>query len=83
MASMIPDLYKNDKPLQMLGMEEELSGPDAQEVMKKYDTKLINLDQRRVQAMNQGLTQEDFKRCECLGEAIILARKIIRLAIKN
>lgn len=69
--------------LRMLDMEEQLAGPDAPEVMKRYDEMLVALDRRRTKAMDEGLVPEDFQRCQLLGEAILLARKILRLTVQK
>lgn len=68
-------------PLRMLKIEEELAGPDAAEALKRYDERLVALDNRLRQAMSTGLPPEEFTKAEALRNATTLARKVMRIAV--
>ncbi len=73
----------NENPLRLLKIEEELAGSDADEAVRKYDAELLAIDARAKEAMNRGLAPEDFAKVEELKEAVLVARKLIRLAAKK
>ena len=70
------------KPLMLLEIEKELAGPEKEAALARYDAVLVGLDSRIEAAMKEGLSPEEYSRAEMLKEANILARKILRLAVR-
>jgi len=70
------------KPLMLLEIEKELAGPEKEAALARYDAVLAGLDSRIEAAMKEGLSPEEYSRAEMLKEANILARKILRLAVR-
>lgn len=73
----------NENPLRLLKIEEELAGPEADAAVRKYDAELLEIDARLKSEMNRGLAPEDFAKAEELKEAVLIARKLIRLAAQK
>lgn len=69
--------------VKLLEIEHALSGPDKQTALRQYDDILIGLDSRLSQVLDAGLPREDFLRAEKLKAATQLARKLLRLAVKD
>ena len=69
--------------MELLEIEKELGGPNGVEAMERYDRVLVALEARRAQALKVGVAPAEFPRVEALGEAITLARKLLRLQIKQ
>lgn len=69
--------------MKLLDIEHALSGPDKLEALQRYDAVLIGLDERLTQALNTGLPREDYLRAEKLKAATLVARKLLRLAVKD
>ena len=69
-------------PVMLLDIERELAGPGREAALAKYDAELKGLGERIEAAMNAGLPPEEFLRVDALKEANILARKILRLAVR-
>ena len=70
------------KPLMLLEIEKELAGPEKEAALARYDAVLAGLDSRIEAAMKEGLSPEEYSKAEMLKEANILARKILRLAVR-
>ena len=70
------------KPLMLLEIEKELAGPEKEAALARYDAVLVGLDSRIEAAMKEGLSPDEYSRAEMLKEANILARKILRLAVR-
>ena len=70
------------EPLMLLEIEKELAGPKKEAALARYDAVLAGLDSRIEAAMKEGLSPEEYSRAEMLKEANILARKILRLAVR-
>ena len=70
------------KPLMLLEIEKELAGPEKEAALARYDAVLVGLDSRIETAMKEGLSPDEYSRAEMLKEANILARKILRLAVR-
>ena len=70
------------EPLMLLEIERELAGPDAQAALARYDAVLVALGRRLEAALKAGLPPEGYPRAEALKEANIIARKILRLAVR-
>lgn len=69
--------------LQLLEIEKELAGPNADQALAKYDEILIGLENRIAQELDNGLPPEEFKKIQTLREVNILARKLLRITVKN
>ena len=69
--------------MQLLEIEQELAGPNREEALRKYDEILVALGNRLDAALAEGLPPDEFAKCEALPEVVILARKLLRLQIKN
>ena len=70
------------EPLMLLEIEKELAGPEKEAALARYDAVLVGLDSRIETAMKEGLSPDEYSRAEMLKEANILARKILRLAVR-
>ncbi len=71
------------EPIQLLEIERELSGPDSEAVMRRHDAVLASLDVRLGNALAAGLVPDEFERAGKLREAVVLARKLIRLTVRK
>ena len=69
--------------MQLLDIEKELSGPDGEEAMKRYDQMLVRLDERIGEALGEGLPPNEYADAEQLKEAVLLARKLLRLSLRD
>ena len=68
---------------QLLALERELSGPGAQEALARHDAVLLGLENRLDGALREGVSPEDFSRLQELRDANVVARKILRLALRD
>jgi hypothetical protein len=71
------------EPLRLLDIEHELAGPDAEAALARHDAVLAALDARLRAAIAAGLPPGDFARAEELRKANVIARKILRLAVRD
>ncbi len=69
--------------MNLLDIEKELAGPDGEAAMQRYDLMLAKLDARLADALQAGLTPEDYSAAEQLKNAVLLARKLLRLAHRD
>ncbi|MBQ4479530.1 MAG: hypothetical protein II943_02720 [Victivallales bacterium] len=69
--------------IQLLDIEKELAGPDGQAALEKYDQTLVALDGRLADALRQGLSPDDYSAAENLQKAVVIARKLLRLAQRD
>ena len=69
--------------IQLLDIEKELAGPDGQAALEKYDQTLVALDGRLADALRQGLSPDDYSAAENLQKAVVVARKLLRLALRE
>lgn len=69
--------------MELLEIEKELKGARKEEALAKYDGVLVALSARLKEALRVGLSPEDFAKCEPLEEAITLARKLLRVQMKE
>ena len=69
--------------MNLLAIENELTGPDGEVAMKGYDQVLASLDARIANALQAGLAPDEFTAVEQLKYAVLLARKLLRLARRN
>lgn len=72
-----------ESPLQLLEIERELSGPDREAAMRRHDAVLAALDERLGAALSEGVAPADFERTQALRDAVVLARKLIRLTARK
>ena len=70
------------EPVRLLQIEKDLSGPEKDAALARYDAVLVGLDKRIGAAMKEGLSPEEYARVEVLREANTLARKILRLTVR-
>ena len=68
---------------QLLALERELSGPGAQEALARRDAVLLGLENRLAAALRDGVPPDEYPRLEQLREANTVARKLLRLAVKD
>lgn len=69
--------------LKLLEIEHELSGSGADEALSRFDAALAALDERICGCLAAGLDPEEYARANRLKEANIVARKLLRLAVKE
>jgi len=69
--------------MELLEIERDLNGPDKEAAMAKYDAVLVGLYDRLQESMRVGLAPDDFEKCKPLAEAIIIARKLLRIQIRS
>ena len=69
--------------LKLLEIEHELAGTGANEALKRHDAVLAALDDRIAGALAAGLGTDEYARVERLKEANLIARKILRLVVKE
>ena len=69
--------------IQLLDIEKELAGPDGQAALEKYDQTLVALDGRLADVLRQGLSPVDYSGAENLQKAVVIARKLLRLAMRD
>ena len=69
--------------LKLLEIEHELSGAGAEEAFTRYDSVLAALDERVSGCLAAGLEPDEYARAAFLREANLIARKILRLAVKE
>ena len=68
---------------QLLALERELAGPDAQEALARHDAVLVGLEGRIADTLRTGVAPGDYPKLESLREATTLARKLLRLAVRE
>jgi hypothetical protein len=68
---------------QLLDIEKELSGPNGQAAMEGYDQILVNLDERLARNLREGLPPDEYTAAEELKKAVLLARKLLRLEVRD
>ena len=68
---------------QLLALERELSGPGAKEALARHDAVLVGLDDRIAEALRVGVSPDEYPKLESLREANTLARKLLRLAVRE
>ena len=69
--------------MNLLDIENELAGPDGEAAMQRYDQMLAGLDARIANALQAGLAPDDYSAAEQLKNAVLLARKLLRLARRD
>ena len=69
--------------LKLLEIEHKLSGAGASEALTRFDSVLAALDERIDGCLAAGLGPDEYARAVRLKEANLIARKILRLAVKE
>ena len=69
--------------IQLLDIEKELAGPDGQAALERYDQMLLALDERLATTLQKGLPHEEYIAADELKKAVLLARKLLRLAQRD
>lgn len=69
--------------MQLLDIEKDLSGQNAETEMLRYDGQLVALDVRLKAALSEGLPPDEYAGAEQLKDAVEIARKLLRLAVKK
>ena len=69
--------------MELLEIEKELAGPDAEAALAKYDGVLVALADRLKAALAKGVAPDEYARCEALGEVVTVARKLMRLQMRG
>ncbi len=64
-------------------IEKELAGPDRDAAVKKYDDVLVALGARLKSALDRGLPPGEYESCRELAEAAYIARKLLRLQVRD
>lgn len=73
----------SENPLRMLEIEEELAGPKSAEALARYDGELVALAVRAKKAMDDGVPPDEYRGIEELSNAVTVARKLLRLAVRT
>ena len=69
--------------MELLAIERELKGPEGKAAMERYDRTLVALGERLEKALQAGLPPAEYPRAELLRDANTVARKLLRLGLKN
>ena len=69
--------------MELLEIEKELAGEERMSAMERYDSALRALAVRVGGALRVGVPPEEFGRCNDLVEAVTVARKLLRLQVKE
>ena len=69
--------------MELLAIEKELRGPEGRTAMEKYDRVLVALGERLEEALKAGLPPDEYSRAVELREANVVARKLLRLAVRK
>ena len=69
--------------IQLLDIEKELTGPDGAAALERYDQTLLALDERLADGLRLGLPPDEYATAEELKKAVVIARKLLRLAVRD
>ena len=69
--------------MELLEIEKELKGEGRMAALEKYDRSLVALARRCREAMDAGVSPEEFRKLEDLDEAVTVARKLLRLQVRE
>ncbi len=69
--------------IQLLDIEKELTGPDGAAALERYDQTLLALDARLADGLRLGLPPDEYAAAEELKKAVVIARKLLRLAVRD
>ena len=69
--------------MELLDIEKELAGESRVEAMERYDRVLLALAQRLNESLRKGVPPDEYSKCSELQEAVTVARKLLRLQVKD
>lgn len=69
--------------MQLLELEKELSSVEGEAKMRQYDGVLLALDARLAEALQGGLPPDEYSKAQQLKEAVVVARKLLRLGVRE
>lgn len=69
--------------MELIDLEKELAGPGKMVAMEKYDNELVALQSRIKDALRIGLTTDEFSKVNELNEVVTVARKLLRLQVRD
>ena len=69
--------------MELLEIEKELAGENRMAALKRYDGVLAALGRRVGDALKAGLERDEYVKCEMLNEAVVVARKLLRLQVRG
>ena len=69
--------------MELLEIEKELAGPRREEALRRYDAKLVAIERRVGEMLKSGVAPDEYERCNMLVEAVVVARKLLRLQVKD
>ena len=69
--------------MELLEIEKELAGESRMEALKRYDGMLVALGRRVDEALKAGLMPDEYAKCDALTEAVVVARKLLRLQVRE
>ncbi len=69
--------------MDLLEIEKELNGPDGEAAMQRYDQMLADLGIRIANELQVGLAPDEYSAAEQLKNAVLLARKLLRITRRN
>lgn len=69
--------------MELIDLEKELAGPDKMSALAKYDEELVALQARAKEALRVGLQFDEFARARELDEVVTVARKLLRLQVRD
>lgn len=69
--------------MELLEIEKELAGPEKDAALKKYDRALVALGERVAAALKAGVAPGEYAKCEELAAAVTVARKLLRLQVRD
>ena len=69
--------------MNLLEIEKELAGENGKAAMLRYDGMLAELDSRIASALAEGLPPDEYTNAEQLKNAVLLARKVLRLSLRD
>lgn len=69
--------------MELLEIEKELAGKDRLAALKRYDDVLVALMRRLGDVLRAGLPPDEYAKCDALTDAVVVARKLLRLQVKE
>ena len=69
--------------MELLEIEKALKGENRMAALKRYDDVLVALGRRVDDALKAGLVPDEYAKCDALTEAVVVARKLLRLQVKE
>ena len=71
------------EPVYLMDLEKELAGPGVEEALRRNDAILSGLQRRIDEALKSGLPPDEYQAASSLSEANTVARKLLRLAVRE